>query len=849
MRLRTLLLSLLACYCSAMAVVVTNYDPSLLSSNLFTDITRDCRGYLWVATEYGLNKFDGNSFTAYYGDYGREGDLYTSRVVQLYADQHPIDNQPPLWVLFYGAIQYYLPQRDQFVSVESSSVSSPAFTYMTRIRYLGDDGQIDSTCNALWAHSRGLGLVRIEPTRTGYTMIPLRELSKRLGVTNLPITSFGQDSTGKLYFSSQSNPSSIRYIDKDSICWLAIVRQSLQSISPTSLGATYLPLSDEWSNGEPVYSVVSNEQGYIFIGQEHNGLQRVDDQGNPIGNPILPGHTITSVLSLSNGDVLLGTAGKGIYLLPSRNKSLNSRAKLIRIPLPYGKIKSMVEAEDGNVYVAIMEGGVRLLNMHTLTLHALEGYSPTNIYVNKIVLDSDGILWIAHYAGLDRYHTHAHTMVNRPFYDETSSQVAQNMKTTAVYDILISDSAVYCASNKGLFVLRSKENTYEYWQQFTMEDGLPSNAICRLLPDNKGHLWMSTFRGVSYWDMNAANAYTTPVFINYSNSNGLQSVSYLRSMGTILPSGKMVFPSDNGITILSPSQLMGKNFERPIVLSALLLAGKHVTPMSLSGGKRVLHGAVDEAEQIHVSYLDNHITMQFSTLDMRDPDGVCYEYRFLGSKHDAWRTTLPGINSLTFDHLSYGRHVLMVRAREGSAYSNPRQWIINIRPPFYLSGWAIMLYVMLLIFIVWSIIYRYHMHQEQELLREQLQFYINRTKDEQPVLLTVKLKGNDQVLMENMMGCISTHIADSELSVDSVAEAVGISRAQLQRRVKEITGKSVGSFVRELRLKQAAKLLLQGDVDVAQVAYTVGFSAPNVFSTAFKRMYGVSPSEYIKNNL
>ena len=98
------------------------------------------------------------------------------------------------------------------------------------------------------------------------------------------------------------------------------------------------------------------------------------------------------------------------------------------------------------------------------------------------------------------------------------------------------------------------------------------------------------------------------------------------------------------------------------------------------------------------------------------------------------------------------------------------------------------------------------------------------------------------------MDHITAHIDDSEMNVETIADAVGVSRAQLQRRVKQITGTSVGAFVRELRLKQAAQLLLKGDVNIAQVGYSVGFNAPNVFSSAFKKYFGMSPKEYIARN-
>lgn len=109
----------------------------------------------------------------------------------------------------------------------------------------------------------------------------------------------------------------------------------------------------------------------------------------------------------------------------------------------------------------------------------------------------------------------------------------------------------------------------------------------------------------------------------------------------------------------------------------------------------------------------------------------------------------------------------------------------------------------------------------------------------------LELKGNDALLMEKIMAVVNERLSDSELSVVALSDAVGLSRAQLHRRVKDITGLSVGEFIRNLRLQQAAKLLEKGDVTVSQVAYTVGMSNPNHFSIAFKKYFGVSPTEYM----
>ncbi len=102
---------------------------------------------------------------------------------------------------------------------------------------------------------------------------------------------------------------------------------------------------------------------------------------------------------------------------------------------------------------------------------------------------------------------------------------------------------------------------------------------------------------------------------------------------------------------------------------------------------------------------------------------------------------------------------------------------------------------------------------------------------------------NDQ-LMERIMKAVNENLSDSDFNVEKLASDVGISRAQLHRKMKEITGVSTSEFIRNIRLEQAARLIKEDKINLTQIAYTVGFTNQSHFSTIFKRQYGMSPSEY-----
>ena len=109
-----------------------------------------------------------------------------------------------------------------------------------------------------------------------------------------------------------------------------------------------------------------------------------------------------------------------------------------------------------------------------------------------------------------------------------------------------------------------------------------------------------------------------------------------------------------------------------------------------------------------------------------------------------------------------------------------------------------------------------------------------------------EVKGNDELLMERIMKVVNKHLSDSDFNVETLTSEVGISRAQLHRKMKEMTGLPVSEFIRNIRLEQAVRLLEEQKINVTQVAYTVGFSNLAHFSTVFRKQFGVSPTEYME---
>ena len=109
-----------------------------------------------------------------------------------------------------------------------------------------------------------------------------------------------------------------------------------------------------------------------------------------------------------------------------------------------------------------------------------------------------------------------------------------------------------------------------------------------------------------------------------------------------------------------------------------------------------------------------------------------------------------------------------------------------------------------------------------------------------------QFESSDELFMKRVMSIVNKNISNSEFNISLMVDEVGMSRTQLHRKLKELTGFSAARFLQNIRMQQAMKLLKEKRVNVSQIAYSVGFSSQTHFSTTFKQYYGVSPTEYIK---
>ena len=131
--------------------------------------------------------------------------------------------------------------------------------------------------------------------------------------------------------------------------------------------------------------------------------------------------------------------------------------------------------------------------------------------------------------------------------------------------------------------------------------------------------------------------------------------------------------------------------------------------------------------------------------------------------------------------------------------------------------------------------YRYAYDFAISLVLEELHQYKNRLK-------AISSGKKDPQVQNNFVQYIEAHLFDV-LEVEEMMSHFHMSRATLYRQFKEATGHSIKDFVRMRRLGEAKTLLQRNELSVSEIAYLVGFGEPRSFSTAYKKMFGISPAK------
>ena len=767
-----------------------------LSNSHISQIYQDSKGYIWIATENGLNKFDGYSFTVYSERKNDSTSLKGNYVYTVLEDSRGI-----FWVGTMSGLFQYDRTTDSFHPVR---IESETPFYMDRVIWMLEDkkGNIwlsypgngiicldantlkptifnnsnskiaDNNINCayedafgkLWLGTYGKGIYVLD-TKNKSVNHYSNDPADPSGLNNNTAFAICEDSWGRLLVgtlgggvnvfdrttktfkqimagkSQTENQIFSMCIDKSGNCWLGTDGAGIIRYDENG---NKLPELDYVSNvydlsKAKVHNIFEDKQGNMWVDLYQKGILFIPATGQMFKNygfnPFRPTQSIgincvISVLEDSSGDIWVGTDGDGVYRINYLNKNISHFSVTTQPQIPGNVITALFEDKDKNIWFGTYVNGMFMYNRKT---NQFEPPIPFD-HVTTFVQDKNGVLWIGtNGSGIYRLDAENKKAVKQYMYkgdQDWNNQLASNW----IYDMIIDASGkIWVGTSNGVslldhgkevftnfFLTENRQNSNliytlnedhagNIWvgsffglyrieaetreiKHFTTSEGLPDNMINGIVEDENHLLWLSTGKGLCRFNPETGD------ILNLYVEDGIQSNEFRRGSYFKGKKDRLYFGGINGLTTFYPSDLTYKNTLLGLAFSHLLI---YNTPVMV-GKKGVLTKTLDESESIRLKYNQRDFTFTFAALEYGMPQRVQY-YTLMENFSDQWRLANSRGRSVTYTNLNPGNYVFKVKATLDGNHFLERRIQVIIDPPFWLSIWAKMIYLFLLLAILYAI--------------------------------------------------------------------------------------------------------------------------------------------------
>ena len=232
----------------------------------------------------------------------------------------------------------------------------------------------------------------------------------------------------------------------------------------------------------------------------------------------------------------------------------------------------------------------------------------------------------------------------------------------------------------------------ETFKAVTESDGLPSNIIQAIVEDNDGNLWLATNNGITRYNHDTGEIST------YDKNYGLQGNEFNVGSAYKARNGDLIFGGLDGYTRFNPRDIQENSIIPPVVFTDIEILNQPVA-IEPSGS---LEKSIVVAEQIHLNYLQNILTLKFAALNYRNSENNVYAYKLEGFDKDWY--SVGQKRSATYTNLDAGTYTFKVRAANNEGVWNElgKELKIIVTPPPWKTWWAYSLYALLVLGVIFT---------------------------------------------------------------------------------------------------------------------------------------------------
>lgn len=470
----------------------------------------------------------------------------------------------------------------------------------------------------------------------------------------------------------------------------------------------------------PVRCFSKGEDGTILVGTKGEGIKLFDKRKRDVLGEItatqgLISNSVYSMRKNSRGDIFIGTEGKGINYLVRGEKSLRK----LYFPADSITVKSVYSLNfshgDSVLWAGTSGGGLIRMKLKYLrgdgyTVYDVRQYKASGVYsalgsniIYSIVRSVDqDVLWLGtRGGGVVKFDSGKERFESIPNYSDLSKEI--NMDVLSM--VRGTDGSLWVGTSYGLNRLMTEEGQIRY-TSFPGEDDLEDSAVHGIVEDMAGNLWISTGNGITCIDGHAGRS------VQYTSLNGLQNNEFSDGAYFRDNDKDIFFGGVAGFSYFNPDEMSLRDYSPQI-----RLAGLRINNAELNVYDRIKQNV------LCLDYDEAHVSLSFCVGDFINNENCIFEYR-ISSISDEWISN--GSNSsISLTRLPPGRYRLDVRYTNGDRVWCKSMFSLNIRMrhPWWFSGWAVIIYLMLAIFIAYVVcsIIRNRIRMSRRLLLEHVE--------------------------------------------------------------------------------------------------------------------------------
>lgn len=457
------------------------------------------------------------------------------------------------------------------------------------------------------------------------------------------------------------------------------------------------PLDPASINKEIVSAIFEDSKGRIWIGQDGGGLSQFSEANKSfehiLAQPGVPGSLTSNVILAinedSDGNLLLGTYAGGLMVFDPESRkvirSFNSGSGMAS-----DHVWSILRGSGNRYWISDYRQGFFLFDPteYTIDNHGMNHpeLPSCSSNITNITEAPDGKIWFAtENNGFCVYDPEKNTTSSFHYDPGNANSLSEN----DVKSIVFTENYAWIATNGGgLNRFDLKTDSFKVYGQ---QDGLSSNALMGLLKDNQDNLWISSTRGLMKFDTRTNNVQT------FDKSQGIQGSEFKFNSQVMLRDGRMLFGGVNGLTVFHPDSIRNSTVVPSVVFTDFRIFDKSAVPGTKGSP---LKKSINYTSHLKLNHKQSVITLDFASLDYNAPLKNQYMYKLEGFDEN-W-INAGNKRSATYTNLDAGRYTFWLKGSnsDGVWNENPRKLVIRVRPPWYRTWLATLLYIAAFIALV-----------------------------------------------------------------------------------------------------------------------------------------------------